>query len=73
GKYAGKSLPVILKNWKNKTPKGSRPKSVVIYADEYFGIFPFVGSIQEIRYSGIYRSCYFQNGVLDAATALTGG
>ncbi|MHC6202376.1 hypothetical protein ACYULU_04185, partial [Breznakiellaceae bacterium SP9] len=41
-KYAGKSLPVILKNWKNKTPKGSRAKSVVIYADEYFGIFPFV-------------------------------
>ncbi|GHT62371.1 hypothetical protein FACS1894109_21210 [Spirochaetia bacterium] len=41
-KYSGKSLPVILKNWKYEAQKENYPKSVIVYAGAYFGIFPFV-------------------------------
>ena len=41
-KYAGKSLPVILKNWKHEAGNESFPKDVIVYADGYFGIFPFI-------------------------------
>lgn len=34
-KYSGKSLPVVVKNYKE-----TRPKSVIIYVGQYFGIFP---------------------------------
>ena len=36
-KYSGKSLPVVVKNYKE-----TRPKSVIIYVGQYFGIFPFL-------------------------------
>ncbi len=35
--YVGKSLPVVLKNYKEE-----KPKSVVIYVGQYYGIFPFL-------------------------------
>jgi hypothetical protein len=41
-KYSGKSLPVILKNWKYEAQKENYPKSVIVYAGACFGIFPFV-------------------------------
>jgi hypothetical protein len=41
-RYAKRSLPVILKNWQNEKRKDPRPKSVIIYADDNFGIFPFL-------------------------------
>ncbi len=42
----GKSLPVVAKNYKEK-----RPKSVVIYVGQYFGIFPFLEFLQ------LYAEC----------------
>ena len=35
--YSGKSLPVVVKNYKE-----TRPESVIIYVGQYFGIFPFL-------------------------------
>jgi hypothetical protein len=45
-KYAGKSLPVILKNWNHEASKEIYSKPVVVYADGYFGIFPFLEFLQ---------------------------
>ena len=39
--YIGKSLPVVVKNYKE-----TRPKSVVIYSGQYFGIFSFLEFLQ---------------------------
>lgn len=44
--YTGKSLLVIIKNYKE-----TRTKSVVIYFGQYFGIFPFLEFIQ------LYAEC----------------
>ena len=44
--YVGKSLPVVVKNYKE-----TRPKSVIIYAGQYFGIFPFLEFLQ------LYAEC----------------
>jgi len=44
--YAGKSLPVVVKNYKE-----TRAKSVIIYIGQYFGIFPFLEFLQ------IYAEC----------------
>ena len=44
--YTGKSLPVVVKNYKE-----TRPKTVLIYAGQYFGIFPFLEFLQ------IYAEC----------------
>lgn len=44
--YAGKSLPVVVKNYKE-----TRTKTVVIYAGQYFGIFPFLEFLQ------LYAEC----------------
>lgn len=38
--YIGKSLPVVVKKHKVK------PKAAVIYAGQYFGIFPFLEFLQ---------------------------
>ncbi len=45
-KYAGKSLPVVVKNYKE-----TRPKTVIIYVGQYFGIFPFLEFLQ------LYAEC----------------
>ena len=45
-KYSGKSLPVVVKNYKE-----ARPKSVIIYVGQYFGIFPFLEFLQ------LYAEC----------------
>ncbi len=45
-KYAGKSLPVVVKNYKE-----TKPKSVIIYVGQYFGIFPFLEFLQ------LYAEC----------------
>ena len=45
-KYRGKSLPVVLKNYKEK-----KTQSVIIYAGQYFGVFPFLEFIQ------LYAEC----------------
>lgn len=45
-RYSGKSLPVVVKNYKE-----TRPKSVIIYVGQYFGIFPFLELLQ------IYAEC----------------
>ena len=45
-RYSGKSLPVVVKNYKD-----TRPKSVIIYVGQYFGIFPFLEFLQ------IYAEC----------------
>ena len=44
--YSGKSLPVVVKNYKE-----TRPKSVIIYVGQYFGIFPFLEFLQ------LYAEC----------------
>lgn len=44
--YAGKSLPIVLKNYKEE-----KPKSVVIYVGQYYGIFPFLDFLR------IYAEC----------------
>lgn len=43
---AGKSLPVVVKNYKE-----TRPKSVIIYVGQHFGIFPFLEFLQ------LYAEC----------------
>lgn len=45
-KYRGKSLPIVLKNYKEK-----KTQSVIIYAGQYFGVFPFLEFIQ------LYAGC----------------
>lgn len=45
--YAGKSLPVILKKYEPE----DKPKKVIIYADDYFGLFKFT------KFLDIYTSC----------------
>ena len=42
----GKSLPVVVKNYKE-----TRPKSVIIYVGQYFGIFPF------LEFLRLYAEC----------------
>ena len=44
--YVGKSLPVVAKNYKE-----TRPKEVVLYVGQYFGIFPFLEFLQ------LYAEC----------------
>lgn len=44
--YAGKSLPVVVKNYKE-----TRPKAVIIYVGQYFGIFSFLEFLQ------LYAEC----------------
>lgn len=44
--YAGRSLPVVVKNYKE-----TRTKAVVIYIGQYFGIFPF------LEFLRIYAEC----------------
>ena len=44
--YAGKSLPVVAKNYKE-----TRPKAVILYVGQYFGIFPFLELLQ------LYAEC----------------
>ena len=44
--YIGKSLPVVAKNYKE-----IKPKEIVIYAGQYFGIFPF------LEFLKIYAEC----------------
>ena len=50
-KYSGKSLPIVIKNY-----KADKQKSVIIYSGQYFGVFSFVefiqlyaGSSEEVR------------------------
>jgi len=40
-KFSKKSLPVVLKNYKEQ-----KPKSVIIYTGQYFAIFTFIEFIQ---------------------------
>ena len=40
-KYSGKSLPVVIKNYKE-----DKQKSVIIYSGQYFGVFSFIEFIQ---------------------------
>lgn len=44
--YVGKSLPVVVKNYKE-----TRPKTIIIYVGQYFGIFPFLEFLQ------LYAEC----------------
>jgi hypothetical protein len=41
-KYAGKSLPVILKNYDFHKQSAQKPRPLIIFAGHYFGIFPFL-------------------------------
>ncbi|WP_217302080.1 transposase [Clostridium sp. 001] len=45
-KFSGKSLPVVLKNYKE-----DKQKSVIIYSGQYFGVFSFIEFIQ------LYAGC----------------
>jgi hypothetical protein len=45
-KYSGKSLPVVLKNYKE-----DKQKSVIVYSGQYFGVFTFIEFIQ------LYAGC----------------
>ena len=45
-KYTRKSLPLVV-----KSSKETRPKSVVIYVGQYFGLFPFLEFLQ------LYAEC----------------
>lgn len=45
-KFSKKSLPVIIKNYKEQ-----KPKSVIIYTGQYFGVFSFLEFIQ------LYAGC----------------
>jgi len=45
-KFSKKSLPIILKNYKEQ-----KPKSVIIYVGQYFGVFAFLEFIQ------LYAGC----------------
>ena len=44
--YTGKSLPAVAKNYKE-----TKPKEVVVYVGQYFGIFPF------LEFLKIYAEC----------------
>ncbi|MDD3796397.1 MAG: transposase, partial [Lachnospiraceae bacterium] len=44
--YIGKSLPVVVKNYKE-----TKPKAVVVYAGNCFGIFPF------LEFLRLYAEC----------------
>ena len=44
--YSGRSLPVAAKNYKE-----TKPKEIVVYAGQYFGIFPF------LEFLKIYAEC----------------
>ncbi len=44
--YTGKSLPAVAKNYKE-----TKPKEIVIYVGQYFGIFPF------LEFLKIYAEC----------------
>ena len=44
--YTGRSLPVAAKNYKE-----TKPKEIVIYVGQYFGIFPF------LEFLKIYAEC----------------
>lgn len=44
--YTGRSLPVVAKNYKE-----IKPKEVVVYVGQYFGIFPF------LEFLKIYAEC----------------
>lgn len=44
--YIGKSLPVVMKNHKE-----IKPKAVIIYVGQYFGVFPFLEFLQ------LYAEC----------------
>lgn len=59
-KYSGKSLPVIIKNYKE-----DRQKSVIIYSGQYFGVFSFIEFIQ------LYAGCPSEiRALLDPTLAL---
>ena len=45
-KYTRKSMPVVVKNYKE-----TRPKSVIIFVEQYFGIFLFLEFLQ------LYAEC----------------
>jgi hypothetical protein len=45
-KYSGKSLPVVIKNYKE-----DKQKSIIIYSGQYFGVFSFIEFIQ------LYANC----------------
>ncbi len=45
-RYSGRSLPVVVKNYKE-----TRSKAVILYAGQYFGIFSFLELLQ------IYAEC----------------
>ena len=45
-KYSGKSLPMVIKNY-----KADKQKSVIIYSGQYFGVFSFIEFIQ------LYAGC----------------
>lgn len=40
-RYSGKSLPVVVKNYKE-----TRPKAVILYFGQYLGIFSFLEFLQ---------------------------
>ena len=59
-KYSGKSLPVVIKNYKE-----DKQKSVIIYSGQYFGVFPFIEFIQ------LYAGCSNEvRKLLDSTLAL---
>lgn len=45
-KYSGKSIPVVIKNYKE-----DKQKFVIIYSSQYFGVFSFIEFIQ------LYADC----------------
>jgi hypothetical protein len=59
-KFSGKSLPVVIKNYKE-----DKQKSVIIYSGKFFGIFSFIEFIQ------LYASCSLEvRKLLDPTLAL---
>ncbi|WP_123052936.1 hypothetical protein [Clostridium sp. JN-1] len=58
--FSGKSLPVVLKNYKE-----DKQKSVIIYPDQYFGVFSFIEFIH------LYAGCFAEvRRLLDPTLAL---
>jgi hypothetical protein len=45
-RWAGQSLPVIVKTWERKRGSPARPSSVIVYSGESFGIFAFLEFVQ---------------------------
>jgi hypothetical protein len=45
-RWAGQSLPVIVKTWERKRGSPASPSSVIVYSGENFGIFAFVEFIR---------------------------